>query len=407
MATVFLAAEVSVGLDPVRTLLPLAERLRQHGHTPVFVLRDCTRPMVVLRQHRFSVLQAPVWRVGGNACDLDVMAHSDYVDYLARLGLSDLQSVAKMVERWRALLEFHRPSLVLAYGSPGVMLAARGRAPVIALGKDGAVPALAPSGRYPSLWGTAAPPAREQGLVHVVNGALSSLGEAEIETLGDMTTACFDCFVLDLPQFDLYDHLRRPRAVGPLSPVPGPAAPPSGGGAYVCLKSDIRTVDFIMNALGQFSLPVRAYISGVSRDFLSTMAWRGVELLSRPGDGEDEAGKASLVVHDGNPTLAGICLSLGRPQVVLPQTPGQRLIAEKVEALAIGSVCYGEACQEGTIELVGLARALFPAAWDRAEKMKRRGSLKTVFNACLMALGEKKPPPHKGEEGGNRRRFRR
>ncbi|TCS64345.1 hypothetical protein [Varunaivibrio sulfuroxidans] len=406
MATVFLAAEVSTGLDPVNVLLPIANRLRLHGHTPVFVLRDCNRPMVILRQQGFSVLQAPVWRAGRGAPQPDPMAYPDYVHYLVKLGIADGAAITTQVDRWRTLIEFHRPALVVAYDSPGLMIAARGRAPVIALGKEGTLPAITESGRYPTLWGAAAPPAREQGLVHVVNQALAGLGEPEINLLSDITNACVDRFVLDLPQFDFYDDVRRPKAVGPLLSVPGPAAAPSGAGAYVHVKSDVHTVDFLMNALGQFTMPVRAYIEGVSRDFLSAMAWRDVHLLPRPGDGEDEAGKALIVIHDGNPTLAGICLSLGRSQVVLPQTPGQFVIAEKIEKLGVGAVCYGAACQDGAIELVGLALALNPTAWQWAEKMDRRGSLKRVFNACLVATGEKPPSGQTdtGKKQGRRKR---
>ncbi len=390
MATVLLASELGTGPSHCMTLLMVARRLREAGQRPLFALRDTISPTVVLHHEAMPVLQAPVWRPGP-AADDDQPHPSGYADRLGLTGFDDPALIGAVIERWRTLLEHMGPALVVCHDAPGLMLAARGRMPVVVIGDGFSVPP-ANIEAFPVLWPDQAVLYDPDALLAHVNAALGEAGDAPLPRLPAVmeAEARFACV---LPGLDPYDGQRTSPALGPIDGLPPTMDP--GSGVFIRLRTDFHSADAVLSAVSARGLTARAVLHGISKDFLSDFNWPGIELLFRRQKLVERVGDAALIIHGGGPAITMISLALGRPQVILPNDPTGRLTGERAAALGAAVVLDGPISEDAVAGLLGDGSGLGPPGLaERAAQVARDlaatavpDALDQVAGRCLELLG--------------------
>ncbi len=397
MATVLLASELGTGPSHYMALLMVARRLRETGQRPLLALRDTISPTMVMHQEEIPVLQAPVWRPGLAPAEGDQPHPSGYADRLGQIGFDDGALIASMIERWRTLLEHMSPALVVCHDAPGLMLAARGRMPVVVIGDGFSVPP-ANLDAFPVLWPDQAVLYDPGALLANVNAALGETGGSPLPRLPAVmdAEARFACV---LPALDPYDGARGGPAIGPLDGLPPPLDPGApGSGAFIRLRTDFHSADAVLSAVSEQGLTARAVLHGISKDFLGDLHWPGIELLFRRQKLARRVGEAALIIHGGGPAITMISLALGRPQVILPNDPSGRLTGERAADLGAAVVLDGAIGKDAVADLLGDDGLGPPGLAQRAEKVARElaaaavpDALDQVATRCLELMDFSQP----------------
>lgn len=378
MATILLGSELGTGSAALAPLLVLARAFKTLGHRPVLALRDAASPNMFLARHGFGTLQAPIW--GAEAA---IPEAADYATVLRTIGFLDADRVAQVAARWRQLTDHYNPALVVAHWSPGLALAARERLPAVAVGDGFAVPPV-DGGVFPPLGEAAAEPS-QYDLLAATNAAQAMRGEPAIQSATEIVAGA-EPFPCVLPDLDPYHETRGRPAVGPLDPLAEPAPDPVGTRVFVQLMAHFYDADAVLSAIGMAGMTASAWVRGVSQDFLKEFGWPGVELLTTPPDAPREIVNAAVVVHNGYLPLTTLCLSLGRPQVIIPDGAEAAINACRVQALGLARVVRGEATAENMAELINAAVQLLPKARDYAQALDRArigNAREAILARCL------------------------
>lgn len=178
-----------------------------------------------------------------------------YADLLHGLDFDDANVVARQVQAWRSLLDAARPAMVVAEFAPGLMLAARGRMPVVAVGTPFTVPCAA-DGRFPAF--SADDPGdeqEEQVMLGSINAALRYLGDAPLPDLPSAVAA--DARLpTGFTEFDPFAAL-RPEPL--LPPTVEQCAAARGGGDEIAvfLSRELKNDPVIVAALFKLDRPLR------------------------------------------------------------------------------------------------------------------------------------------------------
>jgi hypothetical protein len=156
------------------------------------------------------------------------------------------------------------------------------------------------------------------------NAVLARIGQPALFALPEVVGQCTS-IVYGMPAFDPYLQLRRTVSAGLLGDQPKPTAPPVEQRLAAFLDVYCPGIETLVLALaGSNRIPVDIYVRGATRGmrrFLEgqphiTVWTDHAALLER-------AATASALVHHGAQDVAQRCLSIGRPQLIIPWTREQ------------------------------------------------------------------------------------
>lgn len=354
MTTALLAWEIGAGAGHLLRLAAIARALRARGRHTVFVVRDLAAADELLGGDPSPRFQAPLWTRPLPPSERPFGA-SSYGDVLALLGFGDPESLAAVLGGWDALFRATGAALVVADNAPGACLAAAGALPVALVGDGFSLPpAHAPS--FPPLHPHLPPIAAEARLLDAIAAVQRQRGRPSPATLPALLAAPFRglCTVSPL---DPYAAVRAEPALGPLAAPPAPAPIPfapallsafqlDGADAEPLLDAllalDVPGASQVRGAAGSLGrLPVKAMLAGRGGALAHLLAARGCAVLRR-ADLDAVLPATAIVAHHGDPDVAEAALLAGRPQLVLPLTSEQRVVARLMDALRAGIVLTGE-----------------------------------------------------------------
>lgn len=341
MARILLAWELGGNAGHAVRLARLVAALHAEGHTTSLAVQRLDAFRRWRQAAGFAELrQAPVWPGLLRQAGLPTLTgEATWGDLLAGMGMTDSGVLEYLLRAWDQLLADARPDLVIGDFAPALMLAARGRLPVVAVGTGFTVPP-GDVAAFPLLRpGATAPLIAEDILLQVVNRALWRLDRAPLDRLTALAGADLAC-PASFAELDPYrDHRRSPNLPPFLSGPPGQAGAGDAIFAYFAV-ADARTQRLaqalaLVAAKGQ---RVSVWLPGLSGGDAAALTQAGVKVLGAGLPPAEIAAQARLLVGTGGLGTVSAALAAGLPMALLPVDLEKRLTAERVAALGAGVV---------------------------------------------------------------------
>jgi UDP:flavonoid glycosyltransferase YjiC (YdhE family) len=344
MSRILLAWELGANLGHIDRQLVIARALREHGHEPVFVLRDLSRAYPRVAAAGFRIGQAPVWLPRLN----QPPRQGNFTNVLTAAGWLDPAGLAGLVAGWQSWLDLVQPDALLVDHAPTALLAARGLGvPVWACGSGFEIP--------PAVQGCFAPffpdrpadaqacPGWDAALLPTVNAALAMMGRGPLQRL----TEIFDGVgkaMLTLPELSHYGDQGAQDAnvhwVGPIY-ADGQgvhASWPAGDGARVFVYVEPGHPDFeaLIGALRAQGVRALVHAKGLAPQAAQRLGGGSVRFEAAPVRMDEAmAGADAVICHGGQGTLAAALLA-GKPVLVVPTQLEQAMAARRLVAGGLG-----------------------------------------------------------------------
>lgn len=369
MAEILLGWELGANAGHARRLEALVAPLLAEGHRLHLVVQNLGAVQLPdTASGQVRLWQAPLWpgllRYGGTPV---LGRPRRFGDVLANLGLQSASGFAAVLQGWDALLAAIRPDAVIADFAPGLMLAARGRVPRVAVGTGFTVP-VTDQPEFPAFAGHPAPPlVAETALLALVNAALARLGWPPLDHLPQIMAA-----EAELPAvFAELDPYRAHRPAPPLAPFVPQAAladlgRPARPGVFAYLPAAGLGADALqrLEELAR-TVTVTAYLPGLAADPATPLVRAGVRLLDQPLGWEAIARDHSLILCHGGMGTVSAALVAGLPLAVWPGGIEQHLTADALTAA-------GWSLQDADLGSAVQDRAAILQARDRAAGLRGR-----------------------------------
>jgi rhamnosyltransferase subunit B len=336
--TVLIAWEHGAGMGHIHLLAPIATALAGQGFRLVFVLRSLdgtdalagAMPQAIFRR-------APRWRSAPAPLGTASSLAATYADVLWRCGYDSPDSLRPIVGAWRKILDDVQPSLLLCDHSPGAILAAAGRVPIVNIGTGFSTP---PVGQAffplfpPALAGAAE---REAQVLAAIHDVQTHFGGPSPKTVSGLLGFA-ENFTCCLPELDPYRSVRPEPALGPVQTLPAfhaqtPSAVPFIFG-YLN-RQDHRIAD-VLRSLVRSRISCGIYIRHRRPEWEQLVAGSTVRLYDEPQSLPTILPTATAVLHHGGLATAETALAAGRPQFLLPFHLEQLLTSDAVQRAGCG-----------------------------------------------------------------------
>lgn len=330
MARILLGWELGAGAGHAVKLLEIGGILASRGHQPVFAVQNI---------FPFAAADAPLWQAPLWPSQLAMLARPAMAtpatmgDILVALGLVEPGALAAMLGGWDAILTAVRPDAVAAEFAPALMLAARGRVPVLALGTGFSLPPPTMA-RMPSLTG-AAPVHDEETVLAAVNAALVGAGRAAIDTLPAIFTATH-ALPAAFAEFDPYRPSRLSAAGTPSIMGEVPTADAGGEELFVYMNGAHPRRPGFWQGLHRSGLKVRVHDPRLTEADRALLRGAGFFVEEAPVPFAQVAARSRLVLSHGGLGFASSALIAGLPHIMMPYDIEKRLNADAVVAMGLG-----------------------------------------------------------------------
>jgi UDP:flavonoid glycosyltransferase YjiC (YdhE family) len=381
--------ELGAGFGHVQPLLRVAKELAQHGHRPVFAVKNLLEAAPLLNSEPFPVLQSPLWPARPARVERAFQAAS-YADILAIRGFGDPDELYPLVRGWQSLIDVVRPDLIVCDHSPTLCVAAYRSVPVVMIGTGFTVPPVEIS-EFPSLQPQVAAQMPQQRILDVVREVQRRQNRPVPETLpaifADATR-----FVCTQPELDPYQAVRQEPAVGGLNPLPAAPLANTPPSFFAYLAGDYPGVESLLAFLAGLRIPGSAYVRGGSRRMAEGLRQKGLHVYDTPAPMHEVLPRVSAILHHGGLCTAEDALTTGRPQLLLPRYLEQKLTAQALQRAGVAHFLGGKT----TVQSVGQALhqviadpRLAKQAMAVAERIQQRGltnPLPRIVEHCLQKL---------------------
>lgn len=341
MSRILLAWELGRNLGHLARLLPLATRLKAHGHSTLVAARNMASAASVLGPEGITFVQSPL-HTGARKGDFQ---STSYADLLWSQGWDDRAELWGRLHAWINLYRMFRPEVVVLDYSPTACLAARiFKIPRVLIGSGFELPpALDPLPPFPGyLWATPERAvAAEQRVLDVVNGVLSACGVEPLDALKEIIEGD-ERFLTTFAELDHYWPRAGERYIGPLSnPTHGRRIDwPSGTKkrAFIYLRPEMGDSAAILKGLVEADVSLIAYAPGAPNSIVDRFRSADRIFTSEPVQYESLFANADLCVSYGSAGTVTTALLNGVPQLIRPIHIETQLTAHCVEHLGVGCV---------------------------------------------------------------------
>jgi rhamnosyltransferase subunit B len=365
---VLLAWELGGGRGHAHIAGWVACALKRRGFEPILAVQQLEAIQSIstdLGDTRY--LQAPVWP--------GVIRSRSYAspginvtlgDVLAEAGIRSPAATRHMLRAWDELLALLKPAAVVADYAPGVLLAARGRLPTVAVGEGFTLPPSAMES-FPHLVDDAVRPKyAESDVLESVNSVLRESSRAQLSYLPEVFSADRSCTAA-FTEFDAYRDFRRQPNAGPWVPEWDRTVVREGNElfGYFSIQAPFQTV--IVRALMEVvksGISVRVHMPQLGAEALSLLEEVGIVVERAPVPFADIQRRSRLVVSLGSLSFVACALVAGLPQIIFPLG-----ISKYVAGDAIGRIGSGRSInidEDNPLEPALLAQAMIEAFGDDA-----------------------------------------
>ncbi len=354
---ILLAWELGSNFGHLARQIPIAGRLRENGHQPVFAVSDTMIAERLLTPHGFRFLQAPVPLAKPRL----PVPPASYSELLLAEGFQDPGALAGRVRAWLGLFEVIQPDAVLLDHAPTALLAARlaGLSRTVFGTGFEIPPELSP---YPCFrtW-ESIPDGRlvnsERQVLASINAVLKIHGHPGQGVVHELFQGASKALAT-LPELDHYGARAGERYLGPIYASLGGAQaewPPGEGRRILAyLRADVPGFQAMVNVLIAQTGPVMLVAPNAPSAWISRHASSHLSIHSSPVDIEPLLNSCDLgVSYGGNGTLSQFLLG-GIPQIVMPKNAEQYLGGMRVQDAGAGIVVGRERNEPD------IARALAP-----------------------------------------------
>jgi hypothetical protein len=320
MARILYTWELGNGLGHTHLLAQLARHPRLAAHQALFALPHRDPSGAYLDAIGLAHVQAPLFQQVPARNDAPGFRAGSFADVLALHGYADARTLRAQVDAWRRLLDDAAADVVIADFAPTLMLAARGRVPVIAAGTPFGLPP-AHLDAFPALPvlhdGQPPTPTMPQARLHEIVATALADDEAPASSLPGWFRAEAR-IPLVFPLLDPYREMRPEPAAGPARDARATLPPAHDARVFAYLADEYPALDTVLDALEALHVPVDVYVRGDTSAARASLSGRRLDRLPMPFDLDAALARASLVVHHGAIGIAQDALAAGRPQLVLP-----------------------------------------------------------------------------------------
>jgi UDP:flavonoid glycosyltransferase YjiC (YdhE family) len=344
MSRILLTWELGSNLGHLSRLLPLARRLKAHGHGVLVVARDLALAAPILGPAGIPFIQAP------HATRVPVLKGqpASYADLLRYHGWAETSQLWGLTQAWVNLMRLFLPSVVIADHSPTALLATRvTQTPGVIIGTGFEVPPFRqPLPPFPGFRG-----ATEENALQAESKVLETANRVLEAQRGQRLSALSDLFESErrwLTTFAELDHYgARPteRYVGPFGEVSqgGRVTWPSGykHRVFAYLRPNTPHLAVILRALAAGDAAVVCYGPGIDPKLIGPLRSPRFIVPSRPVELRSLLPEASLCVSYSPAATVASALLSGVPQLLSPANVEAQLTAHRVEGLGAGLTLRG------------------------------------------------------------------
>lgn len=328
MARVLLGWELGGGRGHHVPLIRIAAVLRRRGHEVVIAAQQ-----LVGWPDGEAVWQAPLWPAQlATAARAPATGPATMGDILAKIGVGEPGAAAGVLAAWRRLLAAVRPDVVAAEFAPGLLLAAAGEMPTLALGIGFTLPP-AHLAAHPSL--TGAPPVHDEApLLDAVNRGLRAVGASPRAALPAIWAADAELHSV-FAELDPYAEFRRQSHAAPFAVAAGAEDGPRDE-LFVYMNGPQPRPAAFWQGLAGCGLPVRVHDPGLSAQDRARLEAAGLTTEAAPVPFRRIAQRSRLLLTHGGLGSACSALATGLPHLALPGDLEKQLTTRALERLGVG-----------------------------------------------------------------------
>ena len=366
---VLLAWELGGGRGHTLIVGWVAEALKKRGFMPVVAVQQLeSLESLPPGLNGIDCLQAPVWPGVLNPSPFWSPGRAVTLgDALAEFGLRSQSATRHVIGAWDRLLALVKPAAVIADYAPGLLLAARGAIPTIAVGEG--LPSTMES-FAPFRSRNEKPKYDESDLLEVVNECLSESSRPTLTHLPEIFMADRSC-VATFTELDPYAVFRTQPNAGPWAPEWDRSAPRDERElfGYFSMRTSFQPV--VLKALQEVArsgIPVRIHMPPLNDEARSLLEESGITVERAPLPFAEIQRNARLVASLGSFSFVSCAMVAGIPQIVFPTAVPQKNAGTAIEKLGVGRSLIVDG--ENPLEPILLAQALIDAYRD--EKIAAR-----------------------------------
>lgn len=329
MARILIGWELGANTGHTVKLAGIARELIARGHEPIVAAQQIGAVPPGL-----AVWQAPLWPVQlATLARVGDVAPATMGDILAILGLGDVAAMRAMIAAWDGLLRAIDPDVVVAEFAPGLMLAARGRIRVLALGTGFSLPPPHLP-RFASLTGKPAVH-DEARLLDGVNAALRANGRPPLDLLPQIFLADRELAAV-FREIDPYREWRRSTYGAPSVMASAVVADGTGDELFVYMNGLRNWPDGFWQGLVDARLKIRVYDPRLGETDLRTLEQAGLIMERAPVPFERIVARSRMVMSHGGLGMAASSLLAGLPMLFVPFDIEKRMVSASVAELGLG-----------------------------------------------------------------------
>lgn len=338
MARIAFAWELGGALGHAIGCATIAQPLHVRGHEIAFMFRELAQLAYLPEVAAYTLFEAPRYRG-----ESDVgMTPASYTEILLGSGYDDADTLAGLVEGWRALLSQWRADLVVADSAPTALLAARSLGIRRATYGNGfSIPPRLdplPTFRFDEPVENARLVDADRRALASINAALGKFGAGPLARVADLFEAD-EQFLCTFPQLDHYGTRSASGYWGPRFRLDQglhrdwPQGP--GKRVFVYLTNACVQLDALIACLAASPHRVIAFVPGLDTAQRDRLAGPGRLVLDRPARLDRLLPQCDLMItHGGNLAPGG--LMRGVAQLCLPMHYEHYITALRIEQLGAG-----------------------------------------------------------------------
>lgn len=409
MAKILCAWEFGSGMGHLTRLLPVARAMHMAGHQIIVAVPGIEQARPIFRKYfpdheaqGLTLIEGTAWRAP-NDPDLRKKPTHCIADVLELFQFGSPDRLGPKVQQWRAIVDEHRPDMIVADFAPTLRLVVGQGRPFIMLGNGYTVP---PAGRLlPPMkpWHDKIYPfsrMNEAAILQVANRARMAMNGPVVDYVADLLNGDRS-FVCTIPEFDPYRAYRTVPTLMPFN-VPDirqfPAVGTRGDAApiFVYLPSNHPFLKIILRQISLIGYPAHVYVTGIDAQKIAGLAGPNVTFHTQPVNLEDNLWKFRAIIHHAGLATAYAAVRAGTPQLVVPLNLEHSITARGLEGFGgtISIAAAGEQLnQEEVVAKINQAiRTLIEPSplWDQAHQAARSVStrandhgIEQIVDHCL------------------------
>lgn len=338
MARILFTWELGGGLGHMAPYPLLVDSLTKKGHEVTFVLKDLTRAELVFGGRGIRYVQAPVRTFPVKD---PIRPTFTYAHILHNIGFNDLGALSGMVNGWRNLFELLQPDLIFFDHSPTALLASRAfdvKRITIGLGFFSPPDVYPlPNMRYWQKVDIDKLRQDEDRIIGMINQLLERLHLERIDCLAELFRV-HATVLRTFKELDHYQDRKNTRYWGVWTGISGhqPEWPPGRGKRIFAYLKPSPVLPALLATLKQLGAPTLIYGDQIPPTLIQKFNTPSIHFASKPQDMEKISMQCDLAILNATHATTARLLLAGKPQLLLPLTLEQDLMARNVENLGAG-----------------------------------------------------------------------